>query len=167
MHDSLSNCISNCWLVEQSSEISDCLWVIIFSLAWINFSFFLGLMVNWIFVHIRIRCIIWQSYQTVLKLTSSFHANLIAFLEANTIISLVYIFSGLSWWPSGKEPALPMQETHVQSLGWEDSLEKEMATHSSILAWEIPWQRSLVGYSPWGRKSRTWLSDWTTPNEPT
>ena len=32
-----------------------------------------------------------------------------------------------------------MQETWVQSLGWEDPLEKEMATHSSILAWEIPW----------------------------
>ena len=45
-----------------------------------------------------------------------------------------------------------MQKTQVQSLGWEDSLEKEMATHSSILAWKIPWQRSLVGYSPWGGK---------------
>ena len=32
-----------------------------------------------------------------------------------------------------------MQETPVQSLGWEDLLEKEMATHSSILAWKIPW----------------------------
>ena len=32
-----------------------------------------------------------------------------------------------------------MQETRVQSLDWEDPLEKEMATHSSILAWEIPW----------------------------
>ena len=32
-----------------------------------------------------------------------------------------------------------MQETQVQFLGWEDSLEKEMATHSSILAWKIPW----------------------------
>ena len=32
-----------------------------------------------------------------------------------------------------------MQKTWVQSLGWEDSLEKEMATHSSILAWRIPW----------------------------
>ena len=31
-------------------------------------------------------------------------------------------------------------------------LEKEMATHSSILAWKIPWMRSLVGYSPWGHK---------------
>ena len=32
-----------------------------------------------------------------------------------------------------------MQETGVRSLGWEDPLEKEMATHSSILAWKIPW----------------------------
>ena len=32
-----------------------------------------------------------------------------------------------------------MQETQVQSLGWEDLLEKEMATHSTILAWKIPW----------------------------
>ena len=32
-----------------------------------------------------------------------------------------------------------MQETQVQSLGWEDLLEKEMATYSSILAWKIPW----------------------------
>ena len=34
-------------------------------------------------------------------------------------------------------PAMP--ETQVQSLGWEDPLEKEMATHSSTLAWKIPW----------------------------
>ena len=32
-----------------------------------------------------------------------------------------------------------MQETWVQSLDWEDTLEKELATHSSILTWEIPW----------------------------
>ena len=42
------------------------------------------------------------------------------------------------------------QEMRVWPLGWEDSLEKEMATHSSILAWEIPW--SLAGHSPWGCK---------------
>ena len=45
-----------------------------------------------------------------------------------------------------------MQETWVRSLGWEDPLEKEMAAHSSILVWKIPWTRSLVGYCPWGRK---------------
>ena len=37
-----------------------------------------------------------------------------------------------------------MQETWLLSLGWEDPLEKEMATHSSILAWEIPWTEELV-----------------------
>ena len=43
-----------------------------------------------------------------------------------------------------------MQETQVQSLSWEDPLGKEMATHSSIFAWKIPWTEDLVGYSPWG-----------------
>ena len=38
-----------------------------------------------------------------------------------------------------------MQETKVQSLGREDLLEKEMATHSSILAWKIPWTEELGG----------------------
>ena len=42
-----------------------------------------------------------------------------------------------------------VQETSVRFLGWEDPLEKEMATHSSILAWKISWTE---GYSPWGRK---------------
>ena len=45
-----------------------------------------------------------------------------------------------------------MQETWVQSLDWEDSLEKVMATHSSILAQGFHGQRSLAGYSPWGCK---------------
>ena len=45
-----------------------------------------------------------------------------------------------------------MRETWVRSLGWKVPLEKEMTTHSSSLAWKIPWTRSLVGYSPWGRK---------------
>ena len=52
-----------------------------------------------------------------------------------------------------------MQEIQVWSLGREDPLEKEMATHSSILAWRILWTEDLVGYSPWVTKSRTRLSD--------
>ena len=43
-------------------------------------------------------------------------------------------------------------KTLVQFLGGEDPLEKEMATHSCIFAWEIPWTEDLVGYSPWGHK---------------
>ena len=42
-----------------------------------------------------------------------------------------------------------MQETWVQSLGWEDPLEKGMATHSSIRAWRIPWTEEP---GPWGRR---------------
>ena len=53
-----------------------------------------------------------------------------------------------------------MRETWVQPLGWEDPLEKGMATHSSILAWRIPmdrgaWQATVHGVT----NSRTWLSD--------
>ena len=45
-----------------------------------------------------------------------------------------------------------MQETWVQALGREHPLELEMATHSSILAWKIPWTEEPEGYSPWGCK---------------
>ena len=43
-----------------------------------------------------------------------------------------------------------MQEMQVQSLGWEDLLEKEMAAHSSNLAWEIPWKEEPGGLDPIG-----------------
>jgi len=43
-----------------------------------------------------------------------------------------------------------MQETWVQSLGWEDSLQKEMATHSSILVWRIPWTEEPGGLQSMG-----------------
>ena len=38
-----------------------------------------------------------------------------------------------------------MQETQVQSMGWEDPMEKEMTTHSGILAWRIPWTEEPGG----------------------
>ena len=50
-----------------------------------------------------------------------------------------------------------VQETWVRSLGWEDPLEDEMATHSSILAWRIPWTEEPGRLA----KSRTRLSDFT------
>ena len=43
-----------------------------------------------------------------------------------------------------------MQETRVRSLGWEDPLEMEMAAHSSILAWEIPWTEEPGGLQSMG-----------------
>ena len=54
-----------------------------------------------------------------------------------------------------------MQETQVQSLGREDPLKKEMATHSSILAWEIPWMEEPGGLQSMGWQSWTQLSDFT------
>ena len=50
-------------------------------------------------------------------------------------------------------------ETRVRSPGWEDPLEKKMATHSSILAWRIPWREEPGVYGV--EKSWTWLSDFT------
>ena len=50
----------------------------------------------------------------------------------------------------GLRICLPIQETWVQSWGGEDPLEKEMATHSSILAWKIPWTEELGGLQSMG-----------------
>ena len=46
-----------------------------------------------------------------------------------------------------------MQETQVQSLGWEDPLEKEMATHFSIFAWRIPWTEEPGGLQSLGSQT--------------
>ena len=51
---------------------------------------------------------------------------------------------GLPWWLSGKESHANEGDTG-STLGWEYPLEKEMATHSSILDWEIPWTEELGG----------------------
>ena len=53
-------------------------------------------------------------------------------------------------------------ETQVQTLGWEDLLEKEMATHFSILAWKIPWTEEPGRLQSMGSQSRTRLSDFTS-----
>ena len=52
-----------------------------------------------------------------------------------------------------------MQETWVRLLGWEDPLEKGMATHSLILAWRIPWTEEPGGLQSIGSQSQTRLSD--------
>ena len=51
------------------------------------------------------------------------------------------------------------QETRVRSLGQEDPLEKGMATHSTILAWRIPWTEQTCGLQSKGSQSQTQLSD--------
>ena len=54
---------------------------------------------------------------------------------------------------------LAMQEIQVLRLGWEDPLEKEMATHSSILAWRLPWTEEPGGLWSMGLQSWAQLSD--------
>ena len=76
--------------------------------------------------------------------------------EKETKTVMIYHILSLYWqiWASlivqsvNNLPAV--QETWVQSLGWEDPLEKEMATHSSILAWEIPWTKEPDGLQSMG-----------------
>ena len=77
--------------------------------------------------------------------------------------------TGLPWWFRGVKRGFPVaqmvknlpakQDTWVQSLRWEDPLEKDMATPSSVLVWRIPWTEEPGPYSPWGRKE----SDTTEP----
>ena len=61
---------------------------------------------------------------------------------------------------SGVKNPPAMQEMQVWSPGQEDPLEKEMATHSSILAWETPWTEEPGEQQFLGSQSRTWLSNW-------
>ena len=58
-----------------------------------------------------------------------------------------------------------MQETWIWSLGWEDPLEKDMATYSSILAWRIPWTEDSGGLQSMG--SQSVRHDWVTNSRPT
>ena len=65
-------------------------------------------------------------------------------------------------WFSGKGSACHRQRRLGFDPSWEDSLEKEMATRSSVLTWRIPWQRSLVGYIPLAREewdTTEWLNN--------
>ena len=57
----------------------------------------------------------------------------------------LYTFMGFPGGSDGKKNLPAMQETWVRPLGQEDSLDKGMATHSSILAWKIPWTEGPAG----------------------
>ena len=69
---------------------------------------------------------------------------------------------GLPWRLSSKESSCnagDLQETQVRSLGQEDTLEKGIATHSSILGWKIPWTKEPGGLQSMGSQSQTRLRD--------
>ena len=89
-------------------------------------------------------CSEWSSLKT-LQITSTWISHRCTYVNASLVAQMV-------------KNLLAMQETWVCSLGWEDPLEKEMATHFSILPGESHGQRSLAGYSPWGCKVIEWLT---------
>ena len=83
------------------------------------------------------------------------------FVRVRCLASCAGPAESLWWYPEVEAPSLVAQmvknlpamwETWVWSLGREDPLEKEMATHSSTLAWRIPWTEAPGGYSPWSHK---------------
>ena len=61
--------------------------------------------------------------------------------------------------PGSERIHLQYEETRVRFLGWEDPLEKKMETHSSVLAWEIPWTEEPEGLVDGVTKSRTQASN--------
>ena len=71
----------------------------------------------------------------------------------------MYLFGQVLTWASlvaQRVKSLPaMRESRVRSLAWEDPLEKEMATHSSILAWRIPWTQVSAGLQYMGSQRVT------------
>ena len=85
-----------------------------------------------------------------------------------SIVKELYIPRGFSSGSVVKNPSANVGDEGLQvwSLGWEDPPEEGMATHSSILAWEIHGQMSLLGYSPWGHKeldTTWWLNNNNNP----
>ena len=80
-----------------------------------------------------------------------------SFLEVKGIIKTYLVAQEVKHLPT-------VRETRIQSLGGEDPLEKEMATHSSILVWKIPWMEEPGRLQSMGStKSQTQLSDFTLP----
>ena len=75
-----------------------------------------------------------------------------AYILQNCCLRLLHLLKRLS----------TMRKSRVQSLGWEDALEKETAIHSSTLAWKIPWTEEPGRLQSMGSQSRTRLSDFTS-----
>ena len=123
---------------------------IVLSVSWLNLFSFSFLVCCWtpllnFSVWLLYSSAVWFMFGTFLYFLSLLKFSLCALLSWHQLASLSPLFWKHYWvsWTSlmvQTVKRLPtMQETWVQSLGWEDLLEKEMATHSSILAWKILW----------------------------
>ena len=88
-----------------------------------------------------------------------FNCNHIQNLYFYLALSLYMLgFSLMALWVKNSLAMQGTQETQIRSLGWEDPLEEEMETHSSILAWKIPWIEESSGL--WSKGSQRVRHDW-------
>ena len=102
------------------------------------------LLINWCFV------LSGQGHKN-LKNPSDMTAFMLASQDQNIIWTRI-LLTGASLVAQTVKRLPAMRDTRVRFLGGEDTLEKEMAIHSSTLAGKSHGRRSLIGYSPWGRK---------------
>ena len=111
----------------------------------------------------------------VLAIVNSVAMNIGVHVSLSVLVSLrcmlssgicwvIWQFAGLPWWLRVLKCLPAMRETWVWSLVREDPLEKEMATHSSILAWRIPWMEEPDRLVHGVAKSQTWLRNFTQFN---
>ena len=116
-----------------------------FYLGWI---FIKGLRLEFSFLHVGVQ--LFQHH--LLNRLSLFHSAIFPLSKSR------WLCFGASLVAQMAKNLSTMQDTWVQSLGWEDSLEKGMATHSSILAWKIPWTGEPGRLQPMGfqRIRRDW-----------
>ena len=109
-------------------------------------------------------CCTWQYF--LLKIISIpnylYIKLLVLYLEKNTVKNKCLLWKWISLVAQRVKHLPAMWETWVQSLGQEDPLEKEMATHSTILAWRIPWMEKPGRLQSTGSHSQKWLSNFTS-----
>ena len=104
----------------------------------------------------------WIIQIVVVVVVCMFHLSGYWVVEVSCIFCVLRLFDRSSSLVAQRLKHLPaMRDTWVPSLGREDPLENEMATHSSILAWRIPWVEESGGLQSTGSQSRTRLSDFT------
>ena len=103
----------------------------------------------------------WFNHLQIMAVLYSSFSSFFPFLVVLSTLDYIYRYT------DSTEPVAPMvkcmpaiQETQARSLSWEDPLEKEMATHSSTLAWKIPWTEEPCRLQPMG--SQRVGHDWVT-----
>ena len=135
--------------------------LISFRMDWLDLPVIQGTLKSFLQHHSSEASILWHSAFFIVQLSHSYITTGKAIaLTRRTFVgkAMSLLFNGLfrlvmtSLVAQTVKRLSMMRETRVRSLGWEDPLEKEMAIHSSTIARKSHGQRTLVGYSPWGRK---------------